>query len=189
MIIPNALIEGCQKKDRSAQKRLYTLLLPYLNAVCGRYLNYTEERQDTLQEAFIKIFTNINQFDPSRSQFKTWAVKITINCCLKCNVKAAKNDTQEFLPEQNSQTVTPKVLEKLSDEDLQNFLKTMPQKYYEVFNLHIIDGFSHKEIAALLNIEEALSRKRLSRARAWLSSKSTQVEMMVFGVNEIGNLN
>ncbi len=189
MIISNALIERCQKKDRVAQKQLYVFLLPYLNAVCNRYLNYPEERQDTLQEVFIKIFSNIEKFDPSRSQFKTWAVKITINCCLKCNVKAARNNTQELLIEQNTQIITPDVLEQLSDEDLQAFLKTMPPKYYEVFNLHIIDGFSHKEIAELLGIEEALSRKRLSRARVWLSSRSRQVELMIFGVNELGNLN
>ena len=172
MLITNELIRKCKSKERVAQKQLYNLLLPYLNVVCRRYLNNSTEIKDTLQETFINIFTHIEKYDASRSQFKTWAVRICINCCLKCNQSMGKLIIGEFILEKHNQSISPEVLTKLSDEHLLRFLKTMPEKYFEVFNLHIIDGFSHKEIASLLTIGEGLSRKRLSRAREWLASKS-----------------
>ena len=80
--------------------------------------------------------------------------------------------TDEFKQEEHSQVISPEVLGQLSDADLLAFLKTMPPNYFEVFNLYIIDGFNHKEIAGMLSIDESLSRKRLSRAREWLYSKN-----------------
>lgn len=178
MLITNELLRKCKLKERLAQKQLYEMLLPYLNVVCKRYLNNSTDVKDTLQETFINIFLNIDKYDSSRGQFKTWAVRICINCCLKCNHKEVKLNTKEFILEQHNQSVNPEILTKLSDEDLLTFFKKMPQASFEVFNLHIIDGFSHKEIASLLNIKESLSRKRLSRAREWLfSKKEMKVEL------------
>ena len=171
MLITNELLRKCKLKEGLAQKQLYGLLLPYLNVVCNRYLNNSTDVKDTLQETFINIFLNIDKYDSSRGQFKTWAVKICINCCLKCNHKVVKLNTKQFILEQHNRSINPEILAKLSDEDLLIFLKKMPQACFEVFNLHVIDGFSHKEIASLLKIKESLSRKRLSRAREWLSSK------------------
>ena len=182
-MITYELIQGCKTSNRAAQKQLYSLLLPYLNIVCKRYLNNNEERQDILQEAFINIFSNIDKYDSSRSQFKTWAVKIVINCCLKHNQKSAKIITKEFVIEKHTQAIDPEILAWFSDEDLLAFLKTMPQKYFEIFNLHIIDGFSHKEIGELLGIDDALSRKRLSRAREWLSASKQQTKLKALRFN------
>lgn len=171
MIISNELISSIKQNDRAAQKQLYTILLPYLNTVCKRYLINSSDISDTLQETFIRIFSNINQYDSSRSQFKTWAVKITINCALKYNEKMYRLPTNELLPEQQMVTIDPSILKKLSDEDLMTFFKTMPKHYFEVFNMYVIDGFAHKEIGKILKIDESISRKRLSRARQWLQSK------------------
>lgn len=180
-MITNELIRRCQQKERVAQKQLYSSLLPYLNVVCRRYLNDSSELQDTLQEVFIKIFTKIGQHDSQRSQFKTWAVKIAINTCLKNNGKSAKLITTAFVSEEHSLQESPAVFSKLLDEDLLAFFKTMPTKYFVVFNLHVIDGFSHKEIEELLGINEALSRKRLSRAREWLNTKKGNVVLKDLG--------
>lgn len=179
------LIQACQLRERAAQKELYEILLPYLNVVCRRYLNNATDLQDVLQDTFIKIFSKIDQYDSERSQFKTWAVKIAINCCLKSNVKTAKLITTQFVAEQHGVLVRPEILSKLSDQDLLAFFKTMPPKYFVVFNLNVIDGFSHKEIAALIGIDESLSRKRLSRARAWLQSKKGEAIMRDLGLRKL----
>ncbi|MFT5166609.1 MAG: RNA polymerase sigma factor (sigma-70 family) [Saprospiraceae bacterium] len=171
MVITTKIIDGCKRNEKIAQKQLYSLLLPYLNPVCRRYLNNPSDIKDTLQETFIRVFSNINQYDPERAQFKTWVVKITINCALKYNKKMYQLPTDELTEDENTQIIEPEILIKLSDDDLLAFFKTMPKQYFDVFNLYTIDGFSHKEIGSILGIDERLSRKRLSRARIWLASK------------------
>ena len=185
MVINTELIKACQRKENSAQKQLYSILLPYLNVVCKRYINNPSDLQDVLQEAFIRIFSSIEIFEPSKGQFKTWTVRITINCALKHNAKMKRIQTDELSPEQHVQLINPAIIKKLTDEDFIAFVKKMPQKYYEVFNLHIIDGFSHKEIGQLLNRDESLSRKRLSRARAWLSSKIGTKTLVALGLRKL----
>ena len=95
MKINSELIQLCIAGNRPAQKQLYTVLLPYLNVISQRYLDEDSQRKDVLQEAFINIFKNLNQFDSSKAGFKTWAAKITINCCLKNNRKYKNNKTDE----------------------------------------------------------------------------------------------
>ena len=165
------LISLCLSKNREAQRKLYDLLLPYLNVMCNRYLVNDTDVKDVLQETFINIFKNLNQFDVQKASFKTWTTKIAINNCLKCNAKNSKLSIEELVIDIHESTVDPTIIENISNEELLTWLKKMPQPYFEVFNLHVIDGFSHKEIAKLLDIESSLSRKRLSRAREWLKKR------------------
>lgn len=171
MKISNEIIALCKSKNRAAQKQLYRQLLPYLNVVSKRYLKDSTYTSDVLQEIFILIFTKIEQYDSAKGAFKTWAVRITINCCLKHNQKFSKAIVQELIPSQHGKTILPEVLNKYSDEEIMRFLKKMPEQYFQVFNLYELDGFSHKEISEVVGITEALSRKRLSRAKAWIEKK------------------
>ncbi len=168
MIIDSKIIDLCKASDRAAQKQLYHLLLPYLNAVCKRYLRNTSYSNDVLQETFINLFMNLDQYDSGKGKFKTWAVRIAVNCCLKNNSRNKNNSIQELIPHKHEPKINPRILDKYSNEDLMFFLKKMPEQYFQIFNLHIIDGFSHKEISETLDIDESLSRKRLSRGRAWI---------------------
>lgn len=165
------LIALCASGNRGAQKQLYQLLLPYLNALCKRYLNDQSVLKDVLQETFISLFLNIHKYDAAKASFKTWATKIAINFCLKQNQKNKKWPTAEFLLSEHDLPAEPDVFKKLTDEEILKELKKMPENYYEVFNLYVIDGFSHKEIAEMLNIEPSLSRQRLTRGREWLKKK------------------
>lgn len=183
MVISKDLIQACKRKERVAQQQLYSILLPYLNLICKRYLINTSDTKDALQEAFIKIFSNINQFDSNRGQMKTWAIKITINCALKYNKKMYRFPTKE-LDVNEEQASDPEILAKLSNDDLLNLVKKMPKNYFVVFNLHVIDGFSHKEISEILGIEESLSRKRLSRARGWLTTKESDFKKNNLGIKK-----
>ncbi|WP_020537532.1 RNA polymerase sigma factor [Lewinella cohaerens] len=165
------LIERCIANERAAQRQLYEILMPYLNLICKRYLNHTEELQDTLQEVFILIFKNIRQFDVQRASFKTWATQIAINCCLKNNTVYQRKGTQELIVPLHETPVDPTIIKTLSERDLLRWLKKMPEPYFQVFNLYVVDGFSHREIAELLQIDESLSRQRLTRSRAWLKQR------------------
>jgi len=157
----------CQQGNRTGQKLLFKELWPYLNAICKRYINQPEDIKDILQESFMRIFKAINQYDSSKSHIKTWASRITINCCLQHN---SKNRISILNDELNELHVVenPCVFEKASDNEILQALKQMPESFYQIFNLSVIDGYSHKEIAEQLKISEALSRQRLKRAKDWV---------------------
>jgi len=165
------LIAKCLSNNRESQRQLYDVLMPYLNVICQRYLLNEADLKDVLQDTFINIFKALGQFDVEKASFKTWATRIAINCCLKKNEKHKKQATQEFIIDLHEPRISPKVLDSLSNAELIKWLKGMPAQYFEVFNMYVIDGFSHSEIAQLLKIEASLSRQRLSRARTWLKNK------------------
>ena len=162
------LIKSCVAQERKAQKQLYELLLPYLRAVANRYLRDTSYMKDALQESFIKIFKNIGKYDSSKAPLNKWSAKIVVNCCLNYNERKIGIPNEEFEADQHVIAIPPSILQNFSDEHLLYILKQMPTGYFEVFNLFAIDKYRHDEIACMLGINEALSRKRLSRARNWL---------------------
>lgn len=165
------LIAACISNQRVAQKQLYDILLPYLNVICQRYLRNQSDRSDVIQETFISLFKNLHQFDVHKASFKTWATKIAINYALKANEKGNRNATQELVVPMHEPKLDPAILRQLSNEELLLWMKRMPENYFAVFNLFVVDGFSHKEIANILRIDESLSRQRLSRGKAWLKDK------------------
>lgn len=164
------LIHQCVSKERLAQRQLYDILLPYLNVICKRYLNQESNREDVLQEAFIRIFKSIKSYDAGKSSLKTWAAKITINCCFNDNKKNKNQYIQAYEDAIHDVAMTPDILEKLNTEELHQWLRKLPKPYYQVFNLSVIEGFSHEEIANILGIKASLSRKRLSRAKKWIQN-------------------
>lgn len=168
MNISPQLIKECKSNNRLSQKALYLQLLPYLRAVCIRYIYHTNSVKDVLQESFILIFKNLNKFDPDKGAFHKWAVTITINATFNYNRRMTLKNQDSFEIDLHDVPQIPVILENLSIEASLQMLKKMPADYFEVFNLYIIDGYDHKEIASMLNINADLSRKRLSRARTWL---------------------
>lgn len=176
MRVTEECINGCLSGEQTAQKELYEEMMPYLNALCGRYLNDTSARQDILQESFVVIFKKIDLFDAKKGAFHSWAGKIVINNCLKQNKLGLR--FFQFQSSKHELAMEPEVIGQLSNEDLIRFLKTMPQKYYEVFVLFVVDDFSHEEISEMLGIKIELSRKRLARARAWIRNKPKSLEML-----------
>lgn len=168
MAINQSLIQSCKEHNRDGQKQLYLVLLPYLRAVANRYLRDTSYGKDVLQESFVKIFKSIDKYDPDKAPIKNWAARIVINTSLNYNERIIGDFTEELIVNYHEQAVEQEVLEETSNADLMRLLKKMPTTYFEVFNLFVIDGYSHKEITEILGINEALSRKKLSRARSWL---------------------
>ena len=169
MDISQSCLKGCLQGDRNSQREFYDTALPYFNAICRRYLKNSSLRQDVLQDAFVAILNKIHQFNPERGAIHSWGAKIVINHCLKQNQKESR--FIEWSIGKHEKSAEPEVMGTLGEADTETFLKTMPEKYYDVFMLFVVDGFSHEEIAKLLGLNEALSRQRLSRARAWLQAE------------------
>lgn len=164
------LIKQCKVKDRRSQKELYHQLLPYLKAVCQRYIIKKVDLMDALQESFVLIFKNIDQYDSSKGPFHSWAVRIAINATFNYNKRVSVNNEDEFQLNFHDLSSEPEVFKNMSDEELFVLMKEMPKNYFDVFNLFVIDCFTHEEIAELLDISIPLSRKRLSRGRYWLKN-------------------
>lgn len=164
------IIKSCVAQNRSAQKQMYLLLLPYLRAISTRYLKDTSYVKDVLQESFVKIFKSIANFDTKKGSLKSWSARIVINTCYNYNERVIGYSHQEFDSDQHNIICFPELVQDISDQKILSLLKQMPIGYYEVFNLYIIEGYSHEEISNILEISEALSRKRMSRARAWVKS-------------------
>ncbi len=138
--------------------------------ICRRYAGDQHEAEDMLQEAFISIFSHINQFKFAGS-FEGWLKRITVNTAIKIlkkrNIKiiGIDNDQNELIsPDFN-------ILSDLNTEDLLKLINQLPDGYRIIFNLYVIEGYSHDEIADMLKIKTATSRSQLSKARAILKDK------------------
>ena len=141
-----------------------------LLTVARRYMPDQMYAEDILQESFIKAFDHIESFDEDKGSLSSWLRKIVINTSLKKLNK--KCFTQELYPEkQYDIKLHPSVYEKLDAEDLMILIDRLPDGYKQVFNLYVIEGFSHKEISELIGIKEVSSRSNLSRAKEILRTK------------------
>jgi len=162
------LISGCIKKDNRSQKLLYETFSPKLYAVCLRYMNSREEAQDVLQDGFLKIFTKIASYNFEGS-FEGWLRRIIVNTALE-QLRKNKSKFEERFDESNhpQRPVTNSAEGKLEMEELIRALHQLALGYRTVFNLYVIEGFSHAEIAEQLGISEATSKSQLSRAKSIL---------------------
>lgn len=172
------IIQKCKDYNPKAQRRVYELLLPYLNSICRRYLPYSSNRNDALQEAFINIFTKIDQFDAQRGAFKSWSARIAINVCLQQSQQSISRKEIELSATEYQIPINSNVISRITNEEVLKILSKMPLEYFQVFNLYVVDGFSHDEIAQMLCIKVSLSRKRLERAREWIA-KRTELKSMI----------
>lgn len=171
MITESILIDKCLAGDRHYQKLLYKKYASVMLGICARYFRNIDEAEDVLQEGFIKVFSNLSQFKKEGS-FEGWIKRIMINTALNTyhsNVKRyfqSEIDDDTLAAPQSSQFD-----EEFSSEILMKLIQELPDGYRLVFNLYAIEGYSHKEIAEMLDINENTSKSQLSRARALLQKR------------------
>lgn len=151
---------------RDAQRQVYELMAPKLYRTCKRYLKKEEEIEEALADAFYTIFTKLDQLK-ELAAFEAWSRKITVNHCLatikkKTNFNLYLDDVKLF-----SQPFTDEVTE-LEEEDLLNLLNQLPEGCKTIFNLFVIEGYAHKEIANILNISEGTSKSQLNASKTKL---------------------
>ncbi|HEY4150783.1 MAG TPA: sigma-70 family RNA polymerase sigma factor [Chitinophagaceae bacterium] len=166
------LVEGCCKNDRNNQRELYHLLFGYAMKICYRYTSHQHEAEELTNESFVKLFKNIKLFDASRQTnvdalFKAWFKRIVINTCIDhlrrnhsmLNGHSLTNDSE------NIADAGETGIDRLSYEEIVEAIRQLSPVYKTVFNLFVIEGMTHEEIASQLDISVGASKSNLSKAR------------------------
>jgi RNA polymerase sigma factor (sigma-70 family) len=134
-------------------------------SLCVRYTKCEDDSKLVLNTAFFKVYKNIHLFDPVKASLYTWIRKIVINCCLD-HIKSKKSTiTANELHEAESIHIEPDISSRMKAEEILNLVRNLPPATQAVFNLYIMEGYSHKEIGELLQITEGTSKWHLSEAR------------------------
>lgn len=166
------LVKGCIQENRKCQQEVFSRYAGKMLAVCMRYARHHMEAEDVLQDAFIKVFDNIGQFQ-FKGSLEGWIRRIVVNTALK-NI-----DRKSFSKEQIGVELThfeeypsdPSAYSHLQEEELMRLIRQLPDGYRVVFNLYAIEGYSHQEIADMLGIQESTSRSQLVKARKLLQTQ------------------
>ncbi|MCO6487728.1 MAG: sigma-70 family RNA polymerase sigma factor [Phaeodactylibacter sp.] len=175
-----AVIEGCQRGDIHAQEALYGHFGRLVMATCLRYASNSADAEDIFQESFIAIFEQIGSLKhPER--IVSWIYRIVISKVIRYYRKRAQVvEVTEWNIHNNSPAYQEhEIIQALSAEELLALVQQLPDGYRLVFNLHVMEGYSHGEIGRMLGIREATSRSQLHKAKCWL--QKTIVEK--FGIH------
>lgn len=167
-------MKGCIRYDKKAQQHLYDLFAPKMMGLCLRYTKNKSDAEDVFQEGFIKVYGKINQLQNIET-LEWWMKKIFINEALQVlkqrkKIEFAHDYVSTDLPNQEAE----EIVEKLEVEEITKLIQKLPSGMQMVFNLYIIEGFPHKEIAGLMGISEGTSKSQLHDARKILKDKIIQ---------------
>ena len=169
------LIEGCIAGKREVQRLLYDLYSKKMMAVCLRYAPTTFEAEDIMQEAFVKVFSNIANFKRD-CPLEFWIRKIMVNTALK-HLRGKQLLTVSHEAEEVSNLTSDSFsLTGYSLDELLSMIQSLAPRYRMVFNLYAIEGYNHKEIGEMLGISEGTSKSQYSRARAILQGMISRQE-------------
>ncbi|SDS39924.1 RNA polymerase sigma factor [Gramella sp. MAR_2010_147] len=167
------LIRRCKNQDRGAQEELYRLYAAKLFGLCLKYSENYQQGQDNLQDGFVTIFEKINQYN-NKGSFEGWMKRIIINTALQ---KHRQQKVYDITNEDNIQDEEVEVeTDKLSVEFLLECVQSLPDRYRQVFNMYVMDDYSHREISEILKISEGTSKSNLARARMALREKIEKKE-------------
>ena len=163
------IIQGCVKKEQDAQRMLFEKYAGKMMSVCLRYTNNQQEAQDILQMGFLKVFDYIHQYKGEGS-FEGWMRRVFASIAIRQLSKKKMDFTSVEGVNNDALTEDPSVVSKLSEEEIHQLIRSLPTGYRTVFNLHVIEGYNHEEIADMLNIQAATSRSQLLKARKILQA-------------------
>jgi len=163
----NTLLEGCLQGHRESQKLLYQKFYNYGMSISLRYANNRDEASEILNDGFMKIFSNLKKFDMTRP-FKPWLSKIMVNTAIDHYHKQQRVIQAEQMQDAKDESDTEKILSGISYQEVIGLLQRLPPSYRTVFNLYAIEGYTHDEIANLLNIATGTSKSNLFKAKEQL---------------------
>lgn len=174
-MLEHRLIAACKQGKLWARKEVYDMYAPSMMALCKRYVSDSDDAKDVLQDGFLKIFMQIDQFSGS-GPFGAWIRRIFVNTALDfLRTKNRLKERETTLPYVSELSVTNPVMPDVTADDLLDCIAELPATYRTVFNLFAIEGYRHQEIALMLNIQESTSRSHFFRARQLLQEKVTQL--------------
>jgi RNA polymerase sigma factor (sigma-70 family) len=173
------IIEGCKRGKPACQEALYKMYSSRMMAICLRYAKTQFEAEDTFHEAFVNIFNKIDTF--KEGSFPAWIRRIFVNTAIN-NYRRNKNhydhhDTDGLEINDESQMDG---IQELTNQELINLINELPEGYRMIFNLYVIEGFNHREIAEMLNIAEGTSKSQLSKAKNMLKKKLEQLNSCLY---------
>jgi len=163
-----AILQGCLNNNATAQKALYEKYSAKMLSVCYRYAHNREDAEDMLQEGFIKVFGQIHTFQ-NRGAFEGWVRRIVIHTCIN-NLKKNKrfNESVDLIHATSLQVMEETIPSIIQAKQVVECIRLLPIGYRTVLNLYAIEGYSHREIGGMLDIEESTSRSQYTRAKAML---------------------
>jgi len=163
-----AILKGCLQNDPVAQKELYNRYSPKMLSVCYRFAHNREDAEDMLQEGFIKIFSQMHTFG-NRGAFEGWIRRIMVHTCINILKKNKKfNESVDIIHATGVQVREESVPSIVQAKQIVECIRMLPVGYRTVLNLYAIEGYSHREIGTMLEIEESTSRSQYTRAKAML---------------------
>ena len=161
------LIRKCQQKSRKAFEELYRKFSPFVYGICLRYAKNRDEAQDILQDCFIKVMDKIGDYRFEGS-FEGWLQRMAVNESLNYLRLGRSSFSELGEDEADAEDASPDIVSNMSARDLLDAISEMPDGYRTIFNMYVIEGYQHNEIAEKLNITESTSRSQLKKAREYL---------------------
>lgn len=166
------LISRVKKGNAKAQTLLYQKYRTLWFAMCLRYSKNRDDAMDALQNALINILSNLHQFDPDKGSFKSWSTKIVVNENLMLlRKKNLQLEVIDFRLEDLEPYTNENSESSFSKKELIQMIQSLPDGYRAVFNLYVMEGYSHQEISGILNISVGTSKSQLSKAKKMLRAK------------------
>lgn len=176
-----ALVLGCKQNNRNSQKELYYLFRSYAMSICYRYAHRVEDAEELVNESFIKLFKHIEQFDEERKEdltmaLKAWFKRIIINTCIDRYRKKKQHPDESHLEIASERLAdhAENGIDILSYKEIIEAIRLLPPSYRTVFNLFVIEGMTHEQIASRLRISVGASKSNLSKAREQLRKLLTK---------------
>jgi RNA polymerase sigma-70 factor (ECF subfamily) len=157
-------IEACVARERWAQRKLYEDNYGPLMGLCLRYANNQDDALDILHDGYIKVFRHIGKYQPGTSLI-AWMRRIMVNTAIDYYRKKSRRRTEDLDAAQGVQGHDPSVISSMATADILECIQRLSPAYRSVFNLYVIEGYSHKEVADVLSITESTSRSNLVKAR------------------------
>ncbi len=165
-----AIIAGCLHNDPTAQRELYSKYSPKMLSVCYRFAQSREDAEDMLQEGFIKVFTQMHTFQ-NKGVFEGWIRRIIVHTCINFLKKYKKfNESIDLAYATNLYVKEETMPSIMQAKQVIECIRLLPVGYRTVLNLYAIEGFSHREIGEMLDIEESTSRSQYTRSKAMLET-------------------
>jgi len=157
-------LDACVRNERWAQKRLYEEYYPVMMGVCLRYANNEHDALDILQEGFIKVFRNIAKYQAGTT-LSAWIRRIIVNTAIDYYRKKSRRRTEDLDTAYNLKSSDADAISQCTEKEILAAVQQLTPAYRSVFNLYVIEGYSHREIAEMMDITESTSRSNLVKSR------------------------
>ncbi len=162
------IVKQCVKGDRKAQQELYKTFYSKMMGVCYRYTNNAEDARDILQDGFVKVYTNLKKYN-FQGSLEGWIRRIMVNTAID-HFRKGKNmlivdDEDDYILENSKVESADHIYSQFGERDIIDAIQSLSPAYKAVFNLYVIEGYQHNEIATQLNISEGTSKSNLAKAK------------------------